>query len=144
MGTIDYHLMELEIALSANDDRRALPTVGDSETVIVDIGCGIGQTLVALDCPHDKTCIGIDVDRAALTYGTRRFGNKVRFLCCDAARLAIASGVAHLVFSRVALPYTNIPPVIGEIRRVLKEGGRVWFALHGRAMACRALRNEIY
>ena len=144
MGTIDYHLMELEIALSADDDRRAVPSVGDSDAVIVDIGCGIGQTLVALDCSHSKTCIGIDVDRGALTFGTRRVGHAVRFLCCDAATLAIASGVADLVFSRVALPYTDIPRVIREIRRVLKKEGRVWFALHGRAMACRALQKEIY
>lgn len=36
-----------------------------------------------------------------------------------------------LVFSRVALPYCNIPAALSEMHRVLKPRGRLWLSLHG-------------
>jgi hypothetical protein len=49
MGSIEYHLRELEIALDKNDNRKILPNVLDSDKVILDIGCGIGLSFIALD-----------------------------------------------------------------------------------------------
>ena len=53
------------------------------------------------------------------------------------------SNTFNLVYSRVSLPYTNIPKVLREIRRVLRKDGRIWLTLHGRAMAARYFREAI-
>ena len=42
MGSIEYHLEELNIALDKDDERRVLPDILDSDKAILDIGCGIG------------------------------------------------------------------------------------------------------
>ncbi len=142
MGSIEYHLRELEIALNTNDDRRILPNLSDSEEVILDIGCGIGQTFIALNCT-DRVCIGIDVDQEAITYGMKNYGNKIQFILSDAKRIPMPSNTFNLVFSRVSLPYTNIPKVIKEVKRILKKDGRVWMTLHDRNMAYKYLKESI-
>ena len=68
MGSVEYHLEELDIALDASDDRRILPTL--LEHAVMDIGCGIGQTFIAMDC-LGKICVGIDVDEDAIRSGIK-------------------------------------------------------------------------
>lgn len=133
MGVIDYHLRELAIAKDKSDPRMVLPQLSESDQVILDIGCGIGQTMVALDC-LDRQCIGVDVDPVAIGYGQEHYGAQIEFHCSDANELPVAAESVDLVISRVALPYTNIPKAIQEIRRVLKPGGRAWLTLHSQAM----------
>lgn len=142
MGSIEYHLKELEIAQDANDPRRVLPEILPSDRIILDIGCGIGQTFLALNCT-DRVCVGIDNDEAAINYGTRNYGGRIQFIFSDAARIPMPSNLFDLVYSRVSLPYTNIPRVVREIRRVLRSGGRVWMTLHSKTMAGRYLRESI-
>ncbi len=142
MRTIDYHLNELEISLDRNDSRRVLPDILDSDQMILDIGCGIGQSFVALNCT-DRTCIGIDIDEDAIRYGIENYGSKIQFILSDAAHIPLPSKTFNLVYSRVSLPYTNIPQVIREIRRVLRGNGRVWMTLHGKSMADKYLKEAI-
>lgn len=142
MESINYHLKELEIALNPNDNRMVLPSLLDTDKVILDIGCGIGQTFLALNCT-DRKCIGIDIDQEAIKYGIKNYGSKIQFILSDARQLPIPSNFINLVFSRVSLPYTNIPKVIKEIKRVLKKDGRVWMTLHSRKVANKYLREAI-
>ena len=129
MSNLEYHLQELEIAKDINDSRRTLPDLLPSDQVIVDIGCGIGQTFIALECT-DRTCIGIDVDAEVINYGIEHFGADIDFYLTDAINIPLQSNSVDLVISRVALPYTNIPKVLKSVRRVLKEDGRIWFTIH--------------
>lgn len=142
MSSIEYHLTELEIALDPNDPRRTLPQILASDRCILDIGCGIGQTFIALNCT-DRICIGIDVDEKAISYGIKNYGNKIHFILSDAARIPLPANMFDLVYCRVSLPYTNIPKVIREIRRVLKRGGRVWMTLHSKNRIEGSLRESI-
>jgi len=142
MGSIEYHLKELEISLNADDDRMILPELLDSEKLILDIGCGIGQTFIALNCT-DRTCIGIDIDQEAITYGMKNYRDKIQFILSDAKRIPVPSDTLDLVFSRVSIPYTNIPEVIKEIKRVLKKGGRVWMTLHSKNIVNKYLKDAI-
>lgn len=142
MDSIEYHLKELGIALDKDDDRRVLPTILDTDRAILDIGCGIGQSFLAMDC-SDRICSGIDIDEDALRYGIDNYGKKIQFILADASHIPLPSKAFDLVFSRVSLPYTNIPKVIREIRRVLRKGGRVWMILHGRDMAARYLAEAL-
>ena len=63
MGTIDYHKNELKIALDVNNQNRILPELSEDDKVILDIGCGIGQSFIALNCTEGRKCIWIDIDK---------------------------------------------------------------------------------
>ncbi len=142
MGSIEYHLKELAIALDKNDERRGLPSILDSDKAILDIGCGIGQSFIALDCA-DRICIGLDIDEDAVRYGIEHYGSKIHFILSDAEHIPLPSNTINLVYSRVALPYTNIPRVIREIRRVLRDDGRVWMTIHSKSNADMYLKEAI-
>lgn len=142
MGTIQYHLGELEIALNEGDARHVLPVVLESDRALLDIGCGIGQSLVALGCA-DRLRVGMDVDASAIAYAIEHYGAQIQFVVSDAKRIPFPADTFDLVFCRVSLPYTNIPAVIGEIARVLRTGGRVWMTLHDHGRARRELDEAI-
>lgn len=141
MTSIAYHLEELEIARNVDDPRNVLPVVEPSDEVILDIGCGIGQTFIALDC-LDRRCIGVDIDADAIEYGEANFPG-IQFHLADAQQVPVGDGSVDLVMTRVALPYTNIPLVIREMKRLLKPDGRVWITIHSLKMARGFLWNAI-
>lgn len=131
--TTEYHLRELEVALSQKAPAHALPVLPAGGGRVLDIGCGAGQTLFAL--PIDNwTAVGMDIDQDALKLGAtelnQRMGRQVRFLAAGAESLPFADQSFDYVISRVALPYTDIPVVMREVARVLRPGGRIWFTLH--------------
>jgi ubiquinone/menaquinone biosynthesis C-methylase UbiE len=142
MGSIEYHLQELEIAFDKNNESHILPGVLDSDEAILDLGCGIGQSLIALRCT-DKLRIGIDIDEEAIKYGIEHFGAGIQYINCDAMRIPFPSDTFNLVYSRVSVPYMNIPRVIREIKRVLKINGRVWMTLHTRRVASKFLEEAL-
>ena len=109
-SSIAYHEGELRVALDARHPHRVVPDPGDARSIL-DIGCGAGQTIVALGA--GGRTVGIDVDPAA-----------------QGERLPFADGAFDYVYSRVALPYMDIPSALAEMARVLRVGGRLWLALH--------------
>ncbi len=145
----EYHLRELEIARSAEAKGHLMPRLPSPSGTLLDIGCGAGQTMLAMDL-RGWTGIGIDIDIDSLTLG--------RELAADAPHLSLLSGSAErlpfrpesfdFVLSRVALPYTHIPMVIAEISRVLRPGGSIWITLHHRTLfqwkAIHSLRTLVY
>jgi ubiquinone/menaquinone biosynthesis C-methylase UbiE len=126
---IAYHLRELEIAADPESPHYAMPGILAGDQAILDIGCGIGQTLVAIGAQPGRRLVGLDVGLKCLNYGRQRFGH-ITFVNGTAERLPFADGCFDLVISRVSLPYTNIPVALAEIERVLKGDGRAWFTLH--------------
>ncbi len=141
-STIAYHLRELATATDPSDPKRILPTLTEADQVIVDVGCGIGQSFVALDC-SDRTCIGVDIDEEAILYGRKHFGDRAQYFVADATKLPVESSSVDLWMSRVALPYSNVPRAIAEARRVLRDGGRIWVTLHSREMLLDWLRQAL-
>jgi ubiquinone/menaquinone biosynthesis C-methylase UbiE len=121
----DYHLEELQIARDQNDPRHAVPVIGPGE-VVLDLGCGAGQLMIAA-CP-DRVSYGIDVDYPSLRFG-QSLTSRVRFCCGSAECLPYKSGMFDLVVCRVTLPYTNLRLSLPEIYRILRPGGRVWLML---------------
>ncbi|MBX2839753.1 MAG: class I SAM-dependent methyltransferase [Gammaproteobacteria bacterium] len=126
---IDYHLLELEISQAPSNEHHSLPVAESDELSILDIGCGIGQTLVSMNLDKERFLVGIDIDFESLSYGKERFEHP-NYLSASADSLPFDNGSFDLVISRVALPYTNIPKAIHECSRVLKPGGRLWLTLH--------------
>jgi ubiquinone/menaquinone biosynthesis C-methylase UbiE len=109
---------------------RALPSFSLAGLTILDIGCADGY---AFDYPEFRGAAamhGIDVDAAAIAAGQAKNRPNVRLQVAAAEELPYEDGKFDVVISRVALPYTNIPVALHEIRRVLKPGGRVFLSIH--------------
>jgi SAM-dependent methyltransferase len=123
----DYHLAELKIALDRGDPAHSLPPPMPVACRILDVGCGAGQTLIA--AYPDRISFGLDIDCAALKLG-RSLTDRVCFACGAIEALPYREAQFDLVVARVSLPYTNLAASLGEIRRVLKTGGRIWMTLH--------------
>lgn len=137
----DYHLLALKVARDPRDPRHSMPTFSPSDRTILDIGCGAGQSLIASDRGADSTLIGVDVNEAALVFG-RSLSDDIQFVNASAEAIPLASASCDLVFSRVSLPYTDIPRVAAEIARLLVPGGRCWITFHRPAFALRELMQH--
>jgi SAM-dependent methyltransferase len=129
MSSIAYHLGELATALAADDARRVMPQLSANPGPILDIGCGIGQTLIACELQPETFACGLDLDIEALAVGQTKSA-QIRFVCASGESLPFRDESFSYVISRVALPYMNIPRALGEIARILKPGGQVWLTLH--------------
>jgi len=119
-----------------------LPTLAQQYHAILDVGCGIGQTIVASRLEEGKLLIGLDIDIDSLSYGHREF-DYIQFAAGTAECLPFRNGTFDLVISSVTLPYTHIPKSVSEIRRVLKNGGTFWLRLHPLTQVLRGLKDSI-
>lgn len=100
--------------------------------VVLDIGCGAGQTLVQLAeiVGEGGRVIGIDVAGQLLTIAAERtqsLGN-VTLVEADAQTIGLASGSVDAVYSRFGVMGFNDPPAaFANFRRMLKPGGKLAF-----------------
>ena len=136
--TTAYHLAELRLLGDLSDPRRFVPNYDCTEWDVLDVGCGLGQTLVAPEFAAARSRHGIDVDRSAISLGRTMFPDLV-LTVASAERIPYPDARFDLVFSRVALPYTNVPVALAEMCRVARPGGRVWLALHSWRSESKAL-----
>lgn len=131
-SSLAYHQGELRVALDAGNPHRLIPDPGPARSVL-DIGCGAGQTIIALGAGAHS--VGIDVDLGALRFAANgAMGEALRVAGARGEQLPFTSGAFDFVYSRVAIPYMDIPRALAEMHRVLKPGGRLWLALHGLAI----------
>jgi SAM-dependent methyltransferase len=126
---IAYHLSELATARDPESPYHAMPGFGPDTKAVLDIGCGIGQTLVASGL-QNAFLVGLDTDAEALAYGHRQFSH-IYFVNGSAESLPFDDGAFDCVVSRVSLPYTNLTKSLSEVSRVLADNGTVWLTLHG-------------
>lgn len=128
--SIEYHLHELEIQQRPVDDRHVRPVVASSARRVLDVGCGIGQTLITAGLPVDAFSCGVDTDEEALAFGARQ-GTGIQFVRASGERLPFADRSFDLVIARVSLPWMHIPTALRESFRVLEHGGSLWISLVG-------------
>jgi ubiquinone/menaquinone biosynthesis C-methylase UbiE len=140
---IHYHLKELEIAKDPKNPNHVMPTdFSDDDQLILDIGCGIGQTLAAAELGNGAFLIGMDIDFQSISYGKNKFNNIV-FINANAHNVPFKDRSFDLVISRVCLPYTNIHKSIREISRVIKYDGKIWLTLYSFSKALGYLASSI-
>jgi SAM-dependent methyltransferase len=132
--TIEYHQSELAIALDPSNPARAMPIILPEHKRILDVGCGMGQSLLAAQLAPDVEAYGVDCDMEAIEAGRRLAPANVHLACAGGEKLPFEDGYFDLVFSRVAIPYMEIDKALHEISRVLKQGGDVWLTLHPASM----------
>ena len=131
MGDItEYHLRELEVARDPSHPGHLMPPLKPHHKRILDIGCGMGQTLIAADLGPDVVAYGIDLDAEAIEAGRRLIPPNIPLAVGSGEKLEFPDGSFDFVICRVALPYMHIPRALAEMHRVLQPGGDVWLVLH--------------
>lgn len=138
-----YHLAELEVARTPGDPRRVMPDVPRSARAVLDVGCGAGQTLIALDLGGSPVLrCGVDVNHAALALG-RSLDRTLALAGASGEALPFADASFDYVLCRVALPYMDVARAAREMARVLRPGGQVWLVLHPVRVALAALAGHV-
>jgi ubiquinone/menaquinone biosynthesis C-methylase UbiE len=128
-GSLEWHSKELDKARNA-DSRHLMPVIEARHRVVLDIGCGMGQTLIALNLPSESVGYGIDVDSEAIEAGKNVCPPNIHLSVSPGERLEFQDVFFDLIICRVALPYMQIDKTLREMFRVLRPGGEVWLALH--------------
>lgn len=142
-SVLQYHYGELDIAKDPTHPNHALPPIRSDYRRILDIGCGMGQSLMALPLSAQVEAWGVDCDVAAIVAGSRIVPQNVHLLAGTGEALPLPDETFDLVFSRVALPYMDVPSVIAEVARVLRHGGEFWAMLHPPGMLWDRLREDL-
>lgn len=104
----------------------------DQGEVIVDLGCGTGQTLLQLADRVGRTgrVIGVDISPLLLDVARRRTReiNHITFIDGDAAALDLPSQSVDAFFSRFGvMALSDHLAAFSNFRRMLKHGGRIAF-----------------
>lgn len=101
---------------------------------VIDVGCGCGQTSLALAeaVGAGGEVLGVDVSRPMLEVARRRAAERglshLRFEEADAQTAAFAAGAYDAVFSRFGVMFFADPAAaFTNLRRALKPGGRLAF-----------------
>jgi len=91
---------------------------------VLDVGCGTGALLRALG-PRLQEGLGIDASTAMVARARRRGGQRLRFEAVDGPTVPAPSGHFDVVTSLLSWRYLDWDPLLVELLRVLKPGGRL-------------------
>ena len=124
-NAFDCHPLPLSTRLAEALVREAAISEGDW---VLDVGTGTGNVaLAAARCVGARgRVVGIDLSRAMLTEARRRAGDlAIEFQEMDAEALQFGDATFHAALGGL-LP--EVVPVISEMHRVLRPGGRAAFS----------------
>lgn len=98
----------------------------NNEISILDVGCGNGSLLNELSSKVKKG-IGVDVSNSIIEKAKNRNLNNsnIEFRLLEGPLLPIENQSVDLVISLLSFRYLDWDPIMNEIKRVLKPGGKV-------------------
>ncbi|HET6954671.1 MAG TPA: class I SAM-dependent methyltransferase [Acidimicrobiales bacterium] len=97
------------------------------EARVVDVGCGTGDNLGALEAAAGGTVVGVELSPYAVRHAPRSPAGDVRVGVARAEQLPFAAGCADLVTSMDVIEHLDDVAALAEYRRVLRPGG--WLLL---------------
>ena len=125
---------QLDAQLASHGSRAMEALAPAAGERIVDVGCGSGQTSLALGQAVGRSgaVMGLDVSRPLLDLARRRAAESgaanVSFAEADVQTYAFAPTTFDAVFSRFGVMFFADPPAaFANIRRALQPGGRLAF-----------------
>jgi SAM-dependent methyltransferase len=124
-------LLDLQLSpLGVHAIEALSPAPGD---VVVDVGCGAGQSVLQLAhrVGPEGCVVGIDIAPLLLDIGRRRADGlrQVSFLEADAQAVPLPDQSADSVFSRFGvMAFVDPTAAFSNFRRILKPSGRLAFA----------------
>ena len=109
-----------------------MPLLHVRDEVILDIGCGTGQTLgqLALKVGPSGRVIGVDISARLLSVARSRTSEWpcIELIEHDAATLALPDASADGIFSRFGvMAFDDAVRAFSNFNRILKDGGRLSF-----------------
>jgi ubiquinone/menaquinone biosynthesis C-methylase UbiE len=105
-----------------------------SASAVLEVGCGTGNYIAALDELLGCDCWGIDPSEAMLAE-TRNRSIKANLICAPAERMSLPGNLFDLVFAvDVVHHITDLPLAFRECRRVLRGGGMLCLVTESPAM----------
>ncbi len=106
--------------------RSLIDSLGvEADDTVLDLACGTGDFAIMARARGARV-IGLDFSGAMLAAARERCPDDVALVRGDALRLPLASGSVSVAVSGFALRnFVAIPPVLTELARVLRPGGRV-------------------
>jgi SAM-dependent methyltransferase len=134
--TLPYHKTELRIAMDRNNPLHWDLPVKPHHKRILDVGGGMGQTLIAAQLRPGIFAVCVDPDEEAVKAG-QKIAPNINFHVCGGERLPFEDGSFDLVYSRVSLPYMDVKLALSEMTRVLADGGDLILVLHSWSMTRR-------
>ncbi|MEM7351845.1 MAG: class I SAM-dependent methyltransferase [Acidobacteriota bacterium] len=132
--SLAYHLAEYRSQIEDGDALRFVaPLDVQPDSRVLDIGCGGGQSLIALLRQGPRLGVGLEWDPTALGIFTalrdfEQIGNALP-VRGNAEVLPFADCSFDRILCRVVLMHVRVLPALAEIARVCAEDGLVWLHL---------------
>ncbi|HEX3000991.1 MAG TPA: flippase-like domain-containing protein [Methanoregula sp.] len=130
-GDIDEKAYNSDLCTQRFFQRRRTGTIrrmlgAQNGEVILDIGCGSGVQLRALDLSSPGLLIGMDLNHNALLYARGKNNRNTEFLIADAERLPFREKTVDRIICAEIIEHLHEPEkMIAESKRVLKDPGKI-------------------
>lgn len=130
-GDIDEKAYNSDLCTQRFFQRRRTGTIrrmlgAQNGEVILDIGCGSGVQLRALELSSPGLLIGMDLNRNALLYAKGKYIRNTEFLIADAERLPFREKTVDRIICAEIIEHLHEPEqMIAESERVLKSTGKI-------------------
>ena len=128
-GDIDEKAYNSDLCVQRYFQRRRTNVIKDAlgagdGDVVLDIGCGSGVQLRALEIKNPKLLIGIDFNKNALIYAKNKMKDNCEFLIADAQQLPFNDQTINKIICAEIIEHLNEPEkLISETKRVLNNDG---------------------